>query len=110
MQKTLVPILFPVLGAHMCVTEFQYSDLIWKKLCGIMANLVADSGYKKGLFSNLLEAICRNFRLNDRSRMSYLCTVQESPCVKTPESLACTLQENARADSGERKTDEKPSN
>ena len=33
--------LFPVLGAHISDAEFQYPDLIWKEICGIMAYLVA---------------------------------------------------------------------
>ena len=60
-QEPLVPMLFPVLGAHVSGAEFQYPDLIWKELCGQMANLVADSGCNKGQLSNLVEAICRDF-------------------------------------------------
>ena len=41
MQEPLVPMLFPVLGAHISDAEFQYLDLIWKEICGIMAYLVA---------------------------------------------------------------------
>ena len=44
MSKTLVPMFFPILGAHICGAEFQHPDLSWKELCGIMANLMADSG------------------------------------------------------------------
>jgi hypothetical protein len=43
-QEPLVPMLFPILGAHISGAEFQYPDLSWKVLCGQMANLVADSG------------------------------------------------------------------
>ena len=43
MLEPLVPMLFPVLGAHVSGAEFQYPDLTWKELCGKMANLVADS-------------------------------------------------------------------
>jgi len=35
---------FPILGAHISRSEFQYFDLISKVLCDIMANLVAESG------------------------------------------------------------------
>ena len=50
MREPLVPMLFPPLGAHMSGYEFQYPDLSWKELCGQMANLVAESGSKKGYF------------------------------------------------------------
>ena len=40
-------------------TEFQYPDLSWKESCGMMANLVADSGCNKGQLGNLVEAICQ---------------------------------------------------
>ena len=59
MYEPLVPMFFPVLGAHISGTEFQYPDLTWKELCGIMANLVADSGCNKGQLSNIVEVICR---------------------------------------------------
>ena len=61
MHEPLVPMLFPVLGAHVSGSEFQYPDLSWKEPCGQMANLVADSGGNKGQLSNLVEAICRDF-------------------------------------------------
>ena len=60
MREPLVPMLFPVLGAHMSGSEFLYPDLSWKEPCGQMANLVAESGGNKGQFSNLVEAICRD--------------------------------------------------
>ena len=50
MHEPLVPMLFPVLGAHMSGSEFQYPDLTWKETCGQMANLVAESGGNKGQF------------------------------------------------------------
>ena len=59
MYEPLVPMSFPVLGAHISGTEFQYPDLTWKELCGIMANLMADSGCNKGQLSNIVEVICR---------------------------------------------------
>ena len=34
MQEPLVPMLFPVLGAHISGTEFQYPDFSWKELTG----------------------------------------------------------------------------
>ena len=53
MYEPLVPMLFPILGAHMSGAEFQYPDLTWKELCGQMANLVAESGGNKGQLSHL---------------------------------------------------------
>ena len=44
MHEPLVPMLFPVLGAHISGAEFQYPDLSWKEPCGMMANLVAETG------------------------------------------------------------------
>ena len=65
MHEPLVPMLFPILGAHISGAEFQYPDLTWKEPCGQMANLVAESGGNKGQLSHLVEAICRNFREHD---------------------------------------------
>ena len=45
----------------------MYPDYSWKELCGLMANIVADSGGNKGQLSPLVEAICRDFRLHDKS-------------------------------------------
>ena len=54
MHEPLVPMLFPILGAHVCGAEFQYPDLTWKKPCGQMANLVAESGGNKGHLSHIM--------------------------------------------------------
>ena len=67
MHAPLIPMLFPILGAHVSGCEFQYPDLTWKELCGQMANLVAESGGNKGQLSLLVEAICRDFRLHDEA-------------------------------------------
>ena len=67
MQKPLIPMFFPVLGAHISATEFQYPDLTWKELCGIMANLVGDSGCNKGQLSNIVE-VCRLLEATQYSR------------------------------------------
>lgn len=48
MYEPMIPMFFPILGAHVSGTEFQYPDLSWKETCGMMANLVADSGGNKG--------------------------------------------------------------
>ena len=57
MNQPLVPMLFPILGAHMTGTEFLYPDQTWKEPCGIMANLVAESGGNKGQLSNQVETL-----------------------------------------------------
>ena len=44
MHEPLVPMLFPILGAQVSESKFQDPDLSWKELCGMTANLVADSG------------------------------------------------------------------
>ena len=72
MHAPLVPMLFPILGAHVSGSEFQYPDLTWKELCGQMANLVAESGGNKGQLSHLVEAICRDFRLHDEVELRKL--------------------------------------
>lgn len=72
MHEPLVPMLYPILGAHISGAEFQYPDLSWKELCGMMANLVADSGCNKGQLSNIVEAICRDFRQHDEAELKKL--------------------------------------
>ena len=61
-QEPLVPMFFPILGAHISGAEFQYPDNSWKEPTGMMANLVAHSGDNKGQLTPLVEAICRDFR------------------------------------------------
>ena len=72
MYEPLVPMFFPVLGAHISGAEFQYPDLTWKEMCGQMAHLVADSGNNKGQLGNLVEAICRDFRQHDKEELDKL--------------------------------------
>ncbi len=72
MHAPLIPMLFPILAAHVSGSEFQYPDLTWKELCGMMANLVADSGCNKGQLSLLVEAICRDFRQHDEAELKKL--------------------------------------
>ena len=81
MHEPLVPMLFPILGAHISGSEFQYPDLSWKELCGQMANLVAESGGNKGQLSQLVEAICRDFRQHDEEELKKLVEWQKQ--VKT---------------------------
>ena len=80
-QEPIVPMLFPILGAHMSGAEFQYPDLSWKEPCGMMANLVAESGGNKGQLSILVEAICRDFRQHDDVELKKLVEWQKQ--VKT---------------------------
>jgi len=40
----LVPMFFPLLGAHISDEEFLSPDLMWKELCGIKANLMQKVG------------------------------------------------------------------
>ena len=72
MHEPLVPMFFPVLGAHISGTEFKYPDNSWKEPCGMMANLVANSGDNKGQFPNLIQAICRDFTEHDQAEMNRL--------------------------------------
>ena len=72
MHEPLVPMFFPILGAQVSETEFQYPDLSWKELCGMMGNLVADSGCNKGQLSNIVEAICHNLREHDSTELEKL--------------------------------------
>ena len=34
MHEPLVPMFFPILGAHISGAEFQYPDFSWKEMCG----------------------------------------------------------------------------
>ena len=78
MHEPLVPMLFPVLGAHISGAQFQYPDRSWKELCGMMANLVAASGGNKGQLSSVVEAVCRDFRLHDEEELQRLVEWQKS--------------------------------
>ena len=83
MHEPLVPMLFPILGAHVSGSEFQYPDLSWKELCGQMANLVAESGGNKGQLSTLVEAICRDFREHDEQELKKLVEWQRQMKTKS---------------------------
>ena len=82
MREPLVPMLFPILGAHVSGAEFQYPDLTWKEMCGLMANLVAESGGNKGQLSNLVEALCRDFREHDEAELKRLVEWQKQMKTK----------------------------
>ena len=49
MHEPFVPMFFPILGAHISGAEFQYPDYSWKEPTGMMANLVAHSGYGRSI-------------------------------------------------------------
>ena len=66
-QEPIVPMLFPIFGAHISGAEFQYPDLSWKEPTGMMANLVANSGDNKGQLTTLAKAICRDFHQHDEA-------------------------------------------
>ena len=93
MHQPLVPMLFPVLGAHISGAEFQYPDLTWKEPCGLMSTLVGDSGCNKGQLTNLVEAICRDFRLHDDAELKKLVEWQKQMKTK-----ASTKEKPARPD------------
>ena len=82
MYEPLVPMFFPVLGAHISGTEFQYPDRSWKEPTGMMANLVAHSGDNKGQLSTLAKAICRDFRHHDEAEMKKLAEWQKQKQTK----------------------------
>ncbi len=69
MHGPMVPMLFPILGAHLSEVKFQYPDLSWKEMSGMMANLVAASGCNKGQLSHLVEALCHSFRQHDDTEL-----------------------------------------
>ncbi len=82
MYEPLVPMFFPILGAHISGSEFQYPDLTWKEMCGQMANLVAHSGDNKGQLSTLAKAICRDFRQHDEQEEKKLLEWQKQKQTK----------------------------
>ena len=81
MHQPLVPMIFSILGAHVSGAEFMYPDQSWKEMCGMLANLVADSGAGKGQLSGLVEALCRDFRAHDEEELAKL--VEWQKMVKT---------------------------
>ena len=93
MHQPLVPTLFPILGAHKSGAEFMYPDQSWKEMCGMMANLVADSGAGKGQLSGLVEAICRDFRQHDDEELMKLVEWQ-----KTMKTKSANKEKPARPD------------
>ena len=72
MISPLIPMFFPALEAHLRNSEFLYPDQTWKETCGMMANLVAESGGNKGQLTALVEAICKDFRGHDEGEIRRL--------------------------------------
>ncbi|MCQ2299614.1 MAG: hypothetical protein MJZ81_05780 [Bacteroidales bacterium] len=72
MNQPLVPILFFHFDAHLKETEFLYPDQSWKEPCGLMASFVAESGGNKVQLTNLVEALCRDFRAHDEMELQKL--------------------------------------
>ena len=83
MHEPMVPMLFSILGAQISESKFQYPDHTWKEMCGMMANLVADSGCNKGQLSNLVEALCRDFRQHDEVELQKLVEWQKQMKTKS---------------------------
>ena len=83
MHEPIVPMIFPVLGAHVSGAKFMYPDLSWKEMCGMMGNLVADSGCNKGQFTNITEAICKDFRQHDEEELTKLVEWQKMMKTKS---------------------------
>ena len=81
MHDPLVPMFFPILGSHISGVEFQYPDLSWKEPTGMMAHLIADSGGNKGQLTQLVEALCRDFRQHDSVELTKLVEWQKQ--IKT---------------------------
>ena len=82
MHEPLVPMFFPIFGAHMSGAEFQYPDLSWKEPTGMMANLVANSGDNKGQLTTLAKAICRDFHQHDEAEEKKLLEWQKQKNTK----------------------------
>ena len=78
MHAPLLPMLFPVLGSKVSGAEFQYPSGQWLELCGMLANLVADSGNNKGQLGLLVEAIKRQERQSDEIEMKKYLEYQQT--------------------------------
>ena len=78
MREPLTPMLFPILGAHFSHASFNYPDNTSKEMCGMMANLVADSGCNKGQLTQIVNAVCRKFVAHDETEIEKLAKWQKS--------------------------------
>ena len=80
-HQPIVPMLFPILGAHVSGAEFTYPDLSWKETRGMMANLAAVRSARRGQLSSIVEALCRDFRTHDDEELAKL--VERQKMMKT---------------------------
>ena len=60
MHQPIVPLLFPILGAHVSGAEFTYPDLSWKEMSGMMVNLAAVRSAGKGQLSSIVGTTTRS--------------------------------------------------
>ena len=51
MHQPLVPMLFPILGAHVSGAEFMYPDKSWKEMCGYCKHRVLGKAQPNLMFS-----------------------------------------------------------
>ena len=72
MQQPLLPMVLPAVAAHLCETEFQYSDNKYYEMCGQMGHLIGNSGVGKAQLSHLIEAIMHDFRIHDEGEYNKL--------------------------------------
>ena len=92
MQEPMVPMFFPVLGAHISGAEFQYPDYSWKEPTGMMTNLVAHSGDNKGQFKELTNAICRDFCQHDKAEEDKILEWQKKKKQTEPDNKKKTAR------------------
>lgn len=59
-HQPIVPMLFPILGAHVSGAEFTYPDLSWKEMSGMMVNLAAVRSAGKGQLSSIVGTTTRS--------------------------------------------------
>ncbi len=69
MREAILSMVFTILGALAFGVKFKYPDETWKELCGMLANIVADSAAGKGQLQAIVEAICRKFRSHDNEEL-----------------------------------------
>ncbi|MCQ2384766.1 MAG: hypothetical protein MJZ96_07815 [Paludibacteraceae bacterium] len=72
MRQPLLPIVLPAVAAHLCETEFQYSDNKYYEMCGQMGHLIGNSGVGKAQLSHLIGAIMHDFRIHDEGEYNKL--------------------------------------
>ena len=83
MHKPIVPMIFPVLGAHASGAKFMYPDLSWKEMCGTTGDFVADSGCNKRQLTNITETILHRILANLGCR-NYVLRFKKMPKITSP--------------------------